>query len=357
MAIALVTGSGGLVGSEACLVLASKGLTIYSIDNDMRRQFFGPAASTEWRVQELKLKIADFQHFSMDMRDVGSIEELIKSVGRDLAVVVHAAAQPSHDWAAQDPHSDFAVNALGTLNLLEAVRRHAPHAAFVFLSTNKVYGDRPNTLPLVETATRWEIEAAHPYYSHGIDEGMSVDQTLHSLFGASKLAADVLVQEYGRYFGINTVCFRCGCLSGSGHSGAENHGFLSYLMKCTELGLEYTVYGYGGKQVRDNLHASDLMSAIWEYIQGPRPAAVYNLGGGRRSNCSILEAIERCQEIAGKKLRWTYTEENRIGDHIWWISDTSLFSTHYPAWRICYDVDRILLDIHEKGRARWTARA
>jgi CDP-paratose 2-epimerase len=239
------------------------------------------------------------------------------------------------------------------MTLLEAVRKHAPGAAFTHLSTNKVYGDAPNELPLVETETRWELDPAHPYFARGIDESLRIDQTTHSVFGASKVAADVMVQEYGRYFGLNTVCFRGGCLTGSGHSGAELHGFLAYLMQCTVTGRPYTVFGYKGKQVRDNIHSTDMVSAIWHYFQAPRPAAVYNIGGSRHSNCSMLEAIHMCESVTGKRLHWTYSEQNRVGDHIWWISDISSFKRDYPGFELKYDCRTIIEEMFENGRQRW----
>ena len=259
--------------------------------------------------------------------------------------MIHTAAQPSHDWAAREPHTDFEVNAMGTLNLLEAVRRHCPEAVFIFTSTNKVYGDTPNNLPLVERELRYEIDSQHPYHD-GIDETMSVDQTKHSLFGASKLAADVLVQEYGRYFGMRTVCFRGGCLTGPAHAGTELHGFLAYLMKCTALGMPYRVFGYKGKQVRDNIHSFDLVNAFWEFFTAPRSAEVYNIGGSRHSCCSMLEAIAACERICGRKLNWTYVPDNRIGDHIWWVSSVAKFQEHYPTWSYRYDLEGILEEIH-----------
>lgn len=258
---------------------------------------------------------------------------------------MHTAAQPSHDWAAREPHTDFGVNAIGTLNLLESTRKHCPDAVFVFTSTNKVYGDTPNRLPLVELDTRYELEPSHPYYP-GIDETMSIDQTKHSLFGVSKAAADLMVQEYGRYFGMKTVCFRGGCLTGPAHAGTELHGFLAYLMKCTVTGQPYRVFGYKGKQVRDNIHSFDLVNAFWEFFKAPRSGEVYNIGGSRHSNCSMLQAIAECEKISGKKLSWTYVEDNRIGDHIWWISDVRKFQRHYPAWRYKYNLDGILREIY-----------
>jgi CDP-paratose 2-epimerase len=275
---------------------------------------------------------------------------------RDVELIVHTAAQPSHDWAASAPHTDFTVNATGTLNLLEAARRHTPDATFVFTSTNKVYGDRPNFLPLVEKSTRLELPVDHRWYG-GIGTDMSIDLTTHSLFGVSKTAADLLVQEYGRYFHMPTVCFRGGCLTGPQHAGAELHGFLAYLMKCTVSGKPYTVYGYGGKQVRDNIHASDVVRAFAAFHASPRPAAVYNLGGGRDSNVSILEAIELCQEIAGRELRYTLTDQARIGDHRWWISDLHEFKKDYPQWELTFGIQDILRHIYEHNVEQWLAEA
>lgn len=289
--------------------------------------------------------VRNYEHHDFDVRDRDAVHLLFKSL-RDIVLVVHTAAQPSHDWSARDPQTDFAVNAVGTLTLLEAARQFCPEAAFIFTSTNKVYGDTPNRLPLRELDTRWEIEPGHPY-ERGIPETMSIDQTKHSLFGASKVAADVLVQEYGRYFGMPTVCFRGGCLTGPAHAGTEMHGFLAYLMKCTAMGKPYRVFGYKGKQVRDNIHSHDLVEAFWQFFQSPRVGEVYNIGGGRHSNCSMLEAIGLCEQISGRKLQWSYVEDHRIGDHIWWISDVDKFHSHYPDWRQRYDVPAILREIYE----------
>lgn len=355
MSVAIVTGAGGLIGSEASIFLMEKGLDVIGIDNDMRAYFFGPSASTQWRISELKEHGKKFRHESIDICDFEAIRTVIEKHADDLTVVIHAAAQPSHDWAAREPFTDFSVNAQGTLNILESVRQSAPHVPFVFLSTNKVYGDTPNRLKLVEHETRWELEESHPFAARGIDETMSVDRSTHSLFGASKLAADILVQEYGRYFGMNTVCFRGGCLTGGAHSGAQLHGFLAYLMQCTAMGLPYTVFGYKAKQVRDNIHCQDLVSALWTYTQDPKPACVYNIGGGRFANCSMLEAIEMCEDIAGKSLDWSYSETNRTGDHIWWISDISAFQRDYPDYRLTYDIRATLEDIHDVGTQRWRA--
>lgn len=347
MDMALITGSAGLIGSESVRFFSKKGLKVIGIDNDMRRVFFGDEASTEWSRKKLESEVADYTHFNQDIRDRGAMEGIFKKYGADIKLIVHTAAQPSHDWAAKDPFTDFTVNADGTLTLLEMARRHCPEAVFIFTSTNKVYGDTPNLLPLVELETRWEVDESHPYYKDGIDESMSVDHTKHSLFGASKLAADVLVQEYGRYFGMNTVCFRGGCLTGPGHSPTQLHGFLAYLMKCAITGTHYTVFGYKGKQVRDNIHSYDLINAFWHYYRSPRPGEVYNMGGSRHSNCSMLEAIALCEEITGRKMSYSYTETNRIGDHIWWISDVGKFKSHYPDWSYKYDVKDILVDIFQ----------
>jgi CDP-paratose 2-epimerase len=341
----LVTGSAGLIGSETVRRFAREGCAVVGIDNDMRKQFFGEEASTRTTRDELLAKVSGYQHHEIDIRDASAVNELFKQHGRGLAAIVHAAAQPSHDWAARDPQMDFTVNANGTLNLLEAARNFSPETPFVFISTNKVYGDTPNRLPLRELPLRWEIEPGHEY-EPGISEKMSIDQTKHSLFGASKVAADVLVQEYGRYFGMPTACFRGGCLTGPAHAGTELHGFLSYLMKCTVSGRPYRVFGYKGKQVRDNIHSFDLVEAFAAFVRAPRAAEVYNIGGSRHSNCSMLEAIALCEEISGRKLSWAYVEDNRIGDHIWWISDVRKFREHYPEWNFRYGLREILEEIH-----------
>jgi CDP-paratose 2-epimerase len=346
MSIALVTGSAGLIGSETCKRFHAEGLEIAGLDNDMRARFFGPEASTSATRQWLEKTLKGYTHHGVDIRDFDAVKRVFGHYGSNVRVIVHTAAQPSHDWAAREPHTDFGVNATGTLNLLEAARMHCPDATFVFTSTNKVYGDTPNHLPLVELEKRWEIDPAHPFVD-GIDESMSIDQTKHSLFGASKVAADVLAQEYGRYFGMKTGIFRGGCLTGPAHAGTELHGFLAYLMKCTVTGKPYRIFGYKGKQVRDNIHSHDLVEAFWHFFRAPRAGEVYNLGGSRHSNCSMLEAIDSCERISGRKLAWTYVEDNRIGDHIWWISDVRKFQTHYPEWKYRYDLEGILREIHE----------
>jgi CDP-paratose 2-epimerase len=347
MSVAVITGSAGLIGSEASSFFADLGFDVIGIDNDMRSQFFGAEASTAWNQVRLEAELgASYRHHNCDIRDSERIYELFKSYGRDIALVIHTAAQPSHDWAARAPLVDFSVNALGTLNLLEATRQFCPDAPFIFTSTNKVYGDTPNRLPLIELDTRWEIDPTHEYWQ-GIDEQMSTDQTLHSLFGASKVAADVMVQEYGRYFGMKTGCFRGGCLTGPNHSGTQLHGFLAYLMRCTVTGRPYTVFGYQGKQVRDNIHSSDLIACFHEFFKKPRSGEVYNIGGGRHSNASMMESIQLCEEVSGKKLNYVYKDDNRVGDHIWWISDTGKFCRDYPGWTQRYDVKLILQEMFE----------
>lgn len=342
--VVIVTGSAGLVGSESVKRFSRDGCRVVGIDNDMRAKFFGPEASTVRTRDELIASVSNYEHHDVDIRDAALIDSIFKQHGGAIAAIIHSASQPSHDWAARDPQTDFAMNATATLNLLEATRKFCPEAPFVFLSTNKVYGDTPNRLPLVELPKRWEIAKGHEY-EPGISESMSIDNTKHSLFGVSKAAADLLVQEYGRYFGMPTVCFRGGCLTGPAHAGTELHGFLSYLMICTVTGRPYRVYGYKGKQVRDNIHSYDLVEAIAEFIRSPRSAEVYNIGGSRHSNCSMLEAIDICEGLTGRKLNWQYEETNRIGDHIWWISDVRKFQSHYPGWKYRYDSRGIMEEI------------
>ncbi len=352
MKYAIVTGASGLIGSETSRRLVREGFRVIGIDNDMRSRFFGPEASTEPMRRRLVSELGpEYRHEAEDIRDAARLDGIFRQCGARLGLVVHAAAQPSHDWAAREPETDFAVNATGTLNLLEATRRHSPEATFVFLSTNKVYGDRPNQLPLRDCGRRFDIHSDHEY-ANGIDETMSLDQCTHSLFGVSKTAADLLVQEYGRYFGMPTVCLRGGCLTGPGHAGTSLHGFLSYLMRCTETGTRYTVIGYEGKQVRDNIHSHDFVEAVLAFHESPREGAVYNMGGGRSNSCSVLEAIDLCEEIAGRKLDWSYRDQARVGDHIWWITDTSLFESHFPSWKRQYDLRRTLTEICEGVRSR-----
>lgn len=346
MSVVIVTGSSGLIGAETVRRFCRAGHTVAGIDNDMRSYFFGDEASTRWATKELQEHYPTFRFHDSDIRDEEAIRRIFAEYGNDVSLVVHTAAQPSHDWAAREPLTDFTVNAVGTMIMLENARLHCPDAPFIFTSTNKVYGDTPNSLPLIELETRWELDPDHPWSDRGIDETMSIDQSKHSLFGASKVAADVMVQEYGRYFGMKTGVFRGGCLTGPGHSGAELHGFLSYLMKCVMTGKEYRIFGYKGKQVRDNIHSSDLVSAFEEFATAPRRGEVYNMGGSRHSNCSMQEAITMCEEITGKRANVTYLENNRIGDHIWWISDVAKFGGHYPNWEYKYDVKAILEEIY-----------
>jgi len=354
MAIALVTGSSGLIGSESVRHFASKGFDVVGIDNDMRQYFFGLESSTKWMCEKLRKEVRNFTQYSVDIRNYEALLEVFNKYDKDIAIVIHTAAQPSHDWAAREPFVDFGVNATGTLNMLEAVRACCPDAAFLFTSTNKVYGDTPNRLPLIEQETRWEIASDHPYFEKGIDETMSIDHCKHSIFGASKVAADVMVQEYGKYFGMKTAVFRGGCLTGPQHSGAQLHGFLAYLAKCAFTGREYSIFGYKGKQVRDNIHCSDFVAAIWSFFQNPCSGEAFNMGGARFSNCSMLEAIQICEELAGHPMKTTYKEDNRIGDHIWWISDVSKFQSRYPEWKHRHGVREILQEIFDYNRERWT---
>ena len=354
MSVAIITGSAGLIGSEASRHFAEKGMHVVGIDNDMRAVFFGEEASTARMSRHLTDTLENYSHHTADIRDREEIFRIFRLYGKDISVVIHTAAQPSHDWAAREPFTDFGVNALGTLTMLEATRRHCPDAPFIFTSTNKVYGDTPNQLPLRELETRWEIDPSHRF-AVGIDESMSIDQSMHSIFGASKVAADVLVQEYGRYFGMKTVCFRGGCLTGPAHSGTQLHGFLAYLMKCNVTQRPYQVFGYKGKQVRDNIHSFDLIQAFDAFFNAPRSGEVYNIGGGRKSNCSMVEAIAFCEQISGTKMEWTYKDGNRQGDHIWWIGDLSKFQSHYPSWQLKYNVEGILRESYGYNVDRWLA--
>lgn len=353
MSVAIVTGSAGLVGSETAVFLHNQGLDVIGIDNDMRAYFFGQDASTHWNVRRLETTLPRYRHATLDVRNAAAIEELFRKYGKDIAFVVHCAAQPSHDWAAREPMTDFTVNAVGTLVLLEATRQFAPDAVFVFTSTNKVYGDTPNALPLVERERRWELDPTHRWSEHGIDESMTIDQSKHSIFGVSKVAADVMVQEYGRYFGMRTGVFRGGCLTGPAHSGAELHGFLAYLVKCAVTGRPYTIYGYKGKQVRDNIHSNDLVRCFWCFLNDPRPGAVYNMGGSRFASCSILEAMDLIQELSGYKVDSVLTDQARSGDHIWWISDVRRFQNDYPAWEYRHDLRSTLAEMIDAARERY----
>ncbi|MGD1044800.1 MAG: NAD-dependent epimerase/dehydratase family protein [Bacteroidota bacterium] len=341
----IITGAAGLIGSESAKFFCQKGYNVVGIDNDMRKYFFGEQASTKWTLTELESSFTNFKNVNIDIRDLAALTKVFQQYNNDIDLVIHAAAQPSHDWAAKEPLTDFTINANGTLNMLEVTRLNAPNAVFVFTSTNKVYGDTPNYLPIVEQETRWEIQETHPYFKNGIDEKMTIDNSKHSIFGASKVAADVMTQEYGKYFGMKTAIFRGGCLSGPNHSGAELHGFLAYLMKCAVTKKEYKIFGYKGKQVRDNIHSYDLVNMIWHFYENPRSGEVYNAGGSRFSNCSMIEAIKMCENITGNKMNITYKEENRIGDHIWYISDVQKFKSHYPTWQYRYGIQDILFQL------------
>ena len=340
----LITGSGGLIGSEAARFFHDKGFRVLGIDNDKRSYFFGPEASTHWKIKQLQQELKNYTHFSHDIGDLPFLETLFKEHGTNLELILHCAAQPSHDWAAREPLTDFDVNATSTLKLLETTRKHAPHGVFIFTSTNKVYGDRPNQLPLIEKETRWELDPTHPYAEKGIDESLSLDQTTHSIFGVSKTAADLMVQEYGRYFGLPTVVFRGGCLTGPSHSAAELHGFLAYLVRCAVENKPYTVFGYKGKQVRDNIHSADLVNAFWEVFQSPpQPGEVYNMGGSRHANISMMEAISWLEKRLGYSMNYQIDNNKaRKGDHIWYVSDVSKFQAQYPQWKYQYGMDDML---------------
>lgn len=353
---AIVTGSGGLIGSESVKHFVELGYDVIGLENDMRSRFFGPEASTSPTTNRLVNELPSFTSLEIDIRDADAVTKVVRENAADLEILIHTAAQPSHDWAASDAQMDFTVNANGTLNLLEAIRHEKPDATFIHMSTNKVYGDRPNFLPLYDTGTRLELPEDHEYYK-GIDTGMSIDRCMHSIFGASKVAADIMVQEYGRYFDIPTVCFRGGCLTGPAHAGAKLHGFLSYLMKCTVTGDAYTIFGYDGKQVRDNIHSADVVKAMELFHANPKTAAVYNLGGGRESNVSMLEAIELCQRITGRELDYTLSDQARAGDHRWYISDLSDFKADYPGFAITYGIEDVLREIYEANMEQWSSAA
>jgi CDP-paratose 2-epimerase len=344
---AIVTGSAGLVGSQAVKFLSEKGFKVIGIDNGMRKYFFGENASTDNTKKYLISNIENYVHHSVDIRDAAEIDKIFETHASECDIIVHTAAQPSHDWAAREPFTDFSVNAIGTLNLLESTRKYCPSATFIFTSTNKVYGDRPNFLPIVEMKTRYECLVDNNPYS--IDENFSIDQSKHSLFGASKVAADILCQEYGRYFGLKTGIFRGGCLTGPDHAGAELHGFLSYLVKCVVHDKPYTIFGYKGKQVRDNIHSQDILNMFWEFHLNPKCGEVYNIGGGRDNSCSILEAIDKINIYANKKWNlYSINEQNRIGDHIWYITDLTKFKKHYPNWNINISLDNIIQEMVNK---------
>ncbi len=352
MSIALITGSAGLIGAEAARHFAKLGMTVVGVDNGLRSFFFGPEGSTKKSADDLYNELKHkYIHYSMDIRNHDEMDSLFKRYGQYISLVIHAAAQPSHDWAATNPRVDFEVNALGTFNVLEAARIHAPEAPFIFTSTNKVYGDRPNLLPLVEQETRFDITEGRHW--NGVNEQMSIDRTLHSVFGASKVSADVMVQEYGKYFGMKTACFRGGTLTGPGHSAVPLHGFLAYLVRCVMEGRTYTINGYKGKMVRDVIHSHDVLTAFEAFFNAPRIGEVYNLGGGRHSNVSHWEAFKIAESIVGRPAVAVYSAENRIGDHKWYISNMAKFRRHYPTWEIQYDVPMIVREIYEANIDKW----
>ncbi len=349
MSIALITGSCGLVGQEASYYFSKKGFKIIGIDNDMRKFFFGDEASTFKNVDKLKKNISNYEHYKIDISDYKALEQIFLKYKKNIDIIIHTAAQPSHDWAATNPRLDFQINANGTLNLLDLTRKYCGEAVFIFTSTNKVYGDSPNKLPLVELKMRFEIPNNHTYYE-GINETFSIDNSMHSLFGASKVAADILVQEYGKYFGIKTVSFRAGCLTGGGHNCVKLHGFLSYLIKSNVLQIPYSIIGYKGKQVRDNLHSYDLVNAFWHFFNNPKIGEVYNIGGGRKNSVSVLEAVNILENMTKKPMKISYDQVNRKGDHMWWISNFSKFKIDYPSWSIKYDLKDLIEEILEEQK-------
>ena len=341
MALVLITGSCGLVGSESTTFFSKKGFDILGIDNNSRKSFFGKDGDISWIKKKMTNNIKNYKHFNLDITNYKSLEKVFKKYKKRIKLVIHSAAQPSHDWAKTNIFKDFDINAKGTINLLELTKKYCYDAPFIFMSTNKVYGDNPNKLPLIEKKTRWEIKSNH-FYKNGITEKMSIDNCTHSFFGTSKSYADLAVQEYGRNIGLNTVCFRAGCITGPNHSGAKLHGFLSYLVKVSLERKKYSIYGYKGKQVRDNIHSSDVVSCFWEYFKKPRKGEVYNMGGGRRSNCSIIEAFNIIEKKTNIEIRKELKKDNRVGDHIWYVSNMRKFKNHYPKWNQNYNSERII---------------
>ncbi len=344
MSIALITGSCGLVGSESAFFFSEKGFEIIGIDNNTRKYLFGNDGDISWIKSKLKKSIKNYNHINLDIRNYNSLEKIFKKYRKKISIIIHCAAQPSHDWAKKEPFFDFEINAKGTLNLLELTKIYCPESPFVFMSTNKVYGDNPNNLPLIEKKTRWEIKNNHKF-KNGIDESMSIDNCTHSFFGTSKTYSDLIVQEYGKNVGLKTVCFRAGCITGPNHSGAKLHGFLSYLVKATLKSKKYSLIGYKGKQVRDNIHSNDLTNCFWEFYKKPKKGVVYNAGGGRFSNCSILEAINIVEDIAGIEVSKTIIRKNRVGDHIWYISNMKKFKKDYPHWKQEYSTNKIISEL------------
>tara|TARA_Y100001970_G_scaffold294070_1_gene446482 strand:+ start:8653 stop:9699 length:1047 start_codon:yes stop_codon:yes gene_type:complete len=348
MSLVLITGSCGLVGSESSVFFSEKGFEILGLDNNSRRSFFGKDGDINWIKNKLKNNIKNYKHFNLDIRDYTGLEKIFKKYKKKIKLVIHSAAQPSHDWARNNVFEDFDINAKGTINLLELTKKYCYDAPFIFMSTNKVYGDNPNKLPLVEKKTRWEIKNNH-FYRNGINEKMSIDDCTHSFFGASKSYADLAVQEYGRNIGLKTVCFRAGCITGPNHSGARLHGFLSYLVKVALEKKKYFIYGYKGKQVRDNIHSTDVISCFWEYFKKPKKGEIYNMGGGRKSNCSIIEAFKIIEKLTDIHIKKELKKENRIGDHIWYISNMKKFMNHYPKWKQLYNSEKIIDQLLSNG--------
>jgi len=344
MSLILITGSCGLVGSESVKLFSSKGFDVVGIDNNSRLDFFGREGDTNWIKNNLIKSHKNYIHKSVDIRNYLALEKIFQRYKKSIKLIIHSAAQPSHDWAKKNPFIDFNINALGTLNLLNLTKKYCYNAPFIFMSTNKVYGDNPNLLPLKELKSRWEVQKKHKYF-RGINESMSLDNCVHSFFGASKSYADLIVQEYGKNDGLKTVCFRAGCITGPNHSGAELHGFLSYLVKSSIKKKSYYIYGYKGKQVRDNIHSYDLIKCFWNYFQNPRTGEIYNIGGGRKSNCSVIEALDYVESLTNIKIKRIYQKTNRVGDHIWYISDTKKFRKHYPNWKQEYDTKKIIEEI------------
>ena len=346
MSIVIITGSSGLVGSEAVNFFSKKGFDVFGIDNNLRKFFFGKDGSTLWVKNKLLKSNKRFKNFSIDIRNFNSLDKIFKKYSKNIALIIHCAAQPSHDYGKSYPKIDFNVNATGTLNLLELTKKHCPEAPFIFMSTNKVYGDNPNKLKIVEKKTRWEIKKTDKYYK-GIDEQFSIDDCTHSFFGVSKTYADLIVQEYGKNVGLKTVCFRAGCITGPNHSGAKLHGFLSYLVKASLNKKKYSLIGYKGKQVRDNIHSNDLVNCFWEFYKKPKKGEIYNIGGGRYSNCSIIEALNLVEKMTNISIKRDFIKKPRVGDHIWYISNFNKFKKHYPDWKQKYNTKKILEEIIE----------
>jgi len=344
MSLVLITGSCGLVGSESVKFFSLKGFDVIGIDNNLRAKFFGKEGDTKWVKNNLIKFHKNYIHKNVDIRNYVALEKLFKKYKKNIKLIIHSAAQPSHDWAKKKPFTDFNINALGTLNLLNLTKKYSYNTPFIFMSTNKVYGDNPNLLPLRELSSRWEISKRHKYFK-GISESMSLDNCVHSFFGASKSYADLIVQEYGKNDGLKTVCFRAGCITGPNHSGAKLHGFLSYLVKSALKRKTYSIFGYKGKQVRDNIHSYDLIKCFWNYFKNPKKGEVYNIGGGRKSNCSVIEALNYVESVANIKIKRIYQDANRVGDHIWYISDTKKFKEHYPSWKQKYDTKKIIEEL------------